>query len=216
MSTHTVKKGECLASITRTNKFNNWRSIYYDPQNAGLRQKRPNPNLLSSGDEIFIPEPQKKIEKRTTGNKHTFILNFLPSYLRIVLQKEDGAVLANCRYRLRLKDQIIEGVTDSNGLLEHQIDPLLEDGELTVEYQEGASRQSFTWILEIGYLEPVEELRGIQSRLNNLGFDSGPQDGKLGEWTRSAIEAFQKAYGLKMDGIAGRQTKAKLSEVYGC
>ena len=54
----------------------------------------------------------------------------------------------------------------------------------------------------------VEE---IQRRLNSLGFDAGPEDGKLGQRTRDAIRAFQKKHGLLPDGIIGPVTTGALT-----
>ena len=42
----------------------------------------------------------------------------------------------------------------------------------------------------------------IQTRLNELGYDAGVVDGLAGEKTRTAISAFQRDYGLSVDGIA--------------
>ncbi len=53
----------------------------------------------------------------------------------------------------------------------------------------------------------VEEL---QRRLAEKGFDPGPADGKFGAGTQSAVKAFQKAHGLKADGIVGSKTWTEL------
>ena len=58
------------------------------------------------------------------------------------------------------------------------------------------------------------EVKNIQARLNYLGFNAGAVDGKYGNTTRLAVEAFQRAfrrYSLVADGKAGRQTKEALS-----
>lgn len=52
--------------------------------------------------------------------------------------------------------------------------------------------------------------KNIQNALKNAGYYDGPVDGKIGPKSRTAIMDFQKDMGLKMDGIAGRQTKEKL------
>ena len=51
----------------------------------------------------------------------------------------------------------------------------------------------------------------IQQALKNSGFYQGPIDGKIGPKTRDAIREFQRANGLKVDGVAGPNTWAKLS-----
>jgi len=52
----------------------------------------------------------------------------------------------------------------------------------------------------------------IQTTLKNAGFYSGTIDGKIGKKTREAIKEFQKANGLKADGIVGKQTWYRLQK----
>ena len=48
--------------------------------------------------------------------------------------------------------------------------------------------------------------------LANAGYYDGKIDGKIGSVSTKAIKEFQKDNGLKVDGIVGGQTWAKLSE----
>ncbi len=48
----------------------------------------------------------------------------------------------------------------------------------------------------------IEQVRELQELLNNLGFDSGEPDGRVGSRTRSAIRAYQEQQGLPMDSYA--------------
>lgn len=52
----------------------------------------------------------------------------------------------------------------------------------------------------------------IQIALKNANFYKGPIDGNIGGKTRQAIKEFQKANGLKADGIVGRRTWERLSK----
>lgn len=54
----------------------------------------------------------------------------------------------------------------------------------------------------------------IQELLEALGYELGEVDGDFGPRTRAAVEAFQRANGLDVDGVVGPVTKAKLSELY--
>ncbi len=45
------------------------------------------------------------------------------------------------------------------------------------------------------------QVRDIQTRLNAIGFDSGPPDGKVGPMTRAAVRAYQRSQGLPADGF---------------
>lgn len=55
-----------------------------------------------------------------------------------------------------------------------------------------------------------EEVIRLQTRLIELGYLSGPADGDFGAGTRTAVRLFQKAAGLDVDGLAGRDTQTRL------
>lgn len=50
----------------------------------------------------------------------------------------------------------------------------------------------------------------IQTKLKSLGYDPGPLDGIRGRQTINAVEKFQKAKGLDVDGLVGKNTLAAL------
>lgn len=50
------------------------------------------------------------------------------------------------------------------------------------------------------------EVRKIQDKLKRWGYYSGSVDGIYGSATEAAVRKFQKTNGLKVDGIAGKQT----------
>ena len=49
-------------------------------------------------------------------------------------------------------------------------------------------------------------MKEIQACLKNAGFYDGAADGLKGRKTRKAIKAFQKANGLRADGVVGKKT----------
>jgi Putative peptidoglycan binding domain len=49
--------------------------------------------------------------------------------------------------------------------------------------------------------DPAELLRAIQEALNTAGHDAGPPDGQMGPRSRAAIESYQRANGLAVDGV---------------
>lgn len=55
------------------------------------------------------------------------------------------------------------------------------------------------------------EVKALQKRLLELGFNPGAQDGEYGGGTEAAVRAFQSSEGLLADGIAGRRTLAALN-----
>lgn len=63
--------------------------------------------------------------------------------------------------------------------------------------------ESMNTVVETGTLS---ENKAVQSRLKDLGYYDGPIDGYLGGNTIPAIKAFQRDYGLNVDGLVGKQT----------
>jgi len=54
--------------------------------------------------------------------------------------------------------------------------------------------------------------KDVQTALKNAGFYTGSVDGKVGPKTKSAIQEFQKAKGLKVDSKVGPKTWAELEK----
>jgi N-acetylmuramoyl-L-alanine amidase len=50
----------------------------------------------------------------------------------------------------------------------------------------------------------------LQYILNNKGYEAGKEDGIFGANTMAAVKEFQKAYGLSVDGVVGKNTWGKL------
>lgn len=58
-----------------------------------------------------------------------------------------------------------------------------------------------------------EDVKQLQKKLNNLGFNCGNADGILGNRTVNGIKAFQKAFNLTADGIVGKNTWNTLNKL---
>lgn len=58
------------------------------------------------------------------------------------------------------------------------------------------------------------DVKAVQNRLNELGFNCGLADGDFGNNTLKAVEAFQISKMLQADGIVGRKTVESLGFIY--
>ncbi|MCY0907972.1 MAG: peptidoglycan-binding protein [Sulfobacillus thermotolerans] len=65
---------------------------------------------------------------------------------------------------------------------------------------------SFTGGRDLGEGDNGFDTVGLQVILQNLGFYLGRIDGYFGRATREAVRAFQKAFGITVDGVAGSET----------
>ncbi len=214
---YTIRQGDCLANITKRFGFSSYRTIWDDPKNSDLRERRPNPNVLCPGDDIYIPDRGSKTTDHGTDAKHKFVVRKPVIVLRMVVQDENGKPIGSANYRLVAGAKKFEGTTGDDGKIEHPIAPDLESAALDFSYQKpnGVTIHQ-SWNLKLGHLDDVATPPGIQARLNNLGFDCGEVDGVIGPKTEAAIRGFQEWAGLDVDGIAGPKTEAKLKWSHGC
>lgn len=54
--------------------------------------------------------------------------------------------------------------------------------------------------------ENLEQNKKVQEKLNELGYDCGKADGKIGKKTKEALKKFQKDHELTADGVIGPKT----------
>lgn len=204
---HTVEQGECLLTIARENGFF-WQTLWDHPQNAQLKRERQNPNVLLPGDLLYIPEKQEKAFDRVTEKRHKFKVKGAPAKLRLQLM-HFGKPRANLRYVLIIDGQSFSGATNGEGRLEHVIPPGARSGKLVL----GQGKEEYR--LNLGHLDPVEKLTGLQARLNNLGYQCGEVDGVFGPRTQAALRQFQEENSSPATGEPDAATRRKLVEAHG-
>lgn len=207
MPQYTIKEGDCLSSIAQRHGLF-WQKIWDHSQNSELRGRRRDPNILFPGDVIFIPEKEEKEETGSTEKRHQFRKKGVPAKVRLHLMRH-GQPRANESYILEVDGIFFTGTTDADGKLEQSIPPNAKKGKLFL----GKKREEYK--LNLGHMDPHNELIGIQKRLNNLGFHCGPANGDLTPQTTEALKAFQKKHQLTESGEVDEATKNKLLEIYG-
>lgn len=215
MATYIAKQGDCFSSLAKQFGFVDYKTIFNHPQNAELKELRKNPNVLYPGDKVFIPDKPSKQVSRAVDQKHKFVRKCKPTMLRICLQDQEHRPYANIRYRLTVDGKVKEGRAGSDGMVTEPIEPDSSDGQLDVWFQDSAGEDGkHTIQLQLGDLDPVSELRGVQSRLMNLGFDCGSVDGIMNEDTELALQEFQRKFSLEVTGQADDATRAKLRQLH--
>lgn len=206
--THTVEEGDSVLSLSERHGLFAL-TIWNHGANAELRQRRSDMNILMPGDVVFIPDLRRKFEKRPTGKKHRFRRKGLPAIFRLQLFNMNEAI-AGQAYRFIVNGTETKGTTDDKGILKEFIPASATEGEIKFGEGEG----EVTLKLQFGYLDPLNEISGVQHRLTNLGYDCGPEPGTLDEATKLALLDFQRDNQLPLTGEPDDATKAKLEEIH--
>jgi hypothetical protein len=204
-----VRQGDSVESIAVENGHF-WQTLWDHAENAPLRQRRQDPHILYPGDEVFVPALHPKEEACATDKRHTFVRRGVPSRLRVVIL-EDGQPHADERYVLVIDGHSYEGTTGADGSVEQPIPPQAKSGKLILS--PGQRERIYT--LQLGGLDPLTEISGLQGRLRNLGYLTGPITGEVGPETTAAIERFQRRNGLTVTGEPDAATRERLQQRYG-
>ena len=215
MPYHIVAQGEHVPGLAKQYGFASYKRIWDHGQNAELKNKRQNPNVLFPGDRLFIPDKEEKKIPKQTEKKHPFKLKGEKLKLRLVLEDEYEKPIANAPCLLHLESNILELTTDGKGKIEKEIPADVQHARLIIKTNE-TCLDDLIIPIEIGHLDPVAELTGQQARLTNLGYYTGPVEALVGPLFLLAVEEFQCEHGLSVDGICGPQTQSKLKSVHGC
>jgi len=208
MKIHSVCQGECLFSIAE-GAGHHWKTLWEEPANARLKSARGTPFILHPGDEVRVPDLRLREESRGSEQSHRFRRMGVPATLKLRLLS-NGKPRAGMGWQANLGGAWVEGTTDGDGQLEIRLQPLASAGVLRLE-------DGTEYRLLLRELDPIGTVSGVQARLNNLGFVSGPVDGIQGPLTTAAVRRFQQSFSpLTVDGIIGPKTRARLQEEYGC
>jgi hypothetical protein len=213
--TYVAQRGDCLASIAAQFGLPDWHTLYDAPENASLKQLRPNPNLIQRGDEVVIPDVPDASSSVPNGAEHSFEVPLPDTTLVLKLAEDITGKPMKADYELALR-----GVADpikgslAGGVLNTPIPASVGRGTLVLR-SPTTGKLLDTIDLYIGQLEPVETIAGVQTRLRRLGFDCGPGNGELTPATDGTLRLFQRLYKLPVDGTANQATQDKLKELVG-
>jgi N-acetylmuramoyl-L-alanine amidase len=196
---YVIKQGDCLSSLAGAFGLRSWKDLYDHPDNAELKNQRPNPNVVAPGDQITVPDSpsDKKIVPCGTGKKHLFIVEIPKVKLRILLQNWQGEPYADKRFEVTITDKKFPGRTDGEGLIDIPIPAAAQSGHLKawLDEDEDDANPDIDRDLDIGHLDPTDCVTGLQARLHNLGHWC-EVNGNLDEDTLAAVRAFREKAGL--------------------
>ena len=113
-------------------------------------------------------------------------------------------------------EKVVKAGKISSDDLKKSISSLGKEAKESLNFSDIAEKvKGNKFLYSMGGLGKVsDEVKRIQTALNDLGYDISP-DGKFGKATYQAVMAFQRAEGIKIDGIVGEETIAALEKATG-
>lgn len=151
----------------------------------------------------------------------------LTKSLRIRLINDLDQPIKMSKYRLEVDKQMFEGITNNEGILQHDIPLGAKTGKLILDKKLFHVSEKNTdeikvenWSIDLKIVDsmaPGDQIAGAQARLNNLGFFASKEiNEQYKEQTKRAVQRFQAAHPpLKITGNIDKETKKRLEEVYG-
>jgi len=207
MPNYTVKQGDCIENIAFKHGLF-WEKVWNHPKNLNLKEKRKDPNVLYPGDVVFIPDKEEKQESGATEQKHRFRRKGVPAKIEIRLLQY-GEPRKTTDFILNIDGNLIREKTNKDGWLKCKISPNARKGHLIVdpgEFQE-------EYDLNLGDVDPIDEISGIQGRLANLDYEC-KITGILNDEIKAAIALFQKDHGLDVTGEIDIKTKEEIQKTH--
>jgi len=206
---YVVKEGDCLTNIA--DKYGFFvDTLWSHAANAELKEKRKRPDVLLAGDVVHIPDKTVKEETVSIGGHHRFLKKGIPAKvkLRITYRSKPDAQVP---WVVVVDGRTQKGTTDSDGILEFAIPPAAKVADVRV----GPPEREKKFQLQLGVIDPIEELSGVRSRLENLGFPCGSEDDGADGATKEAILLFQKSFGHpEPSGELDERTRQELKSLH--
>ncbi|MGF6516713.1 type VI secretion system secreted protein VgrG [Pseudomonas sp. BT76 TE3572] len=100
--------------------------------------------------------------------------------------------IAGQPYVLEVDGVTYKGTTSADGFVDQPVPPSAKKGKLTF-YPFGTESQPWIWELDLSAQSDASDIKGLQSRLKNLGFYNGKIDGENGPKTKYATRCFHRS-----------------------
>lgn len=207
--THIVEEGDCISSIAFENGFFP-ETIWNHENNQTLKEKRQDMNVLMPGDEVYVPDKRIKNLAEPVDALYRFKYKGVPARLNLVI-KYYGEPCRSEPYNIDIDGRQAKGTTGADGNISIPIPPDAKKAKLVV----GEGDKQVEYVIDLGRLAPVDEVRGFKQRLVSLGYDVGGLDNELSERFSNSIRMFEAEHGMEYTGQINDNNKAKLMEVYG-
>jgi len=214
---HVVRQGETAAQIAWKYGFSDVGTVWHHPDNRELAKARPNPDVLRPGDKVSIP-PHKTAVFKLAAEQETKITAKRPTQrLHLTIEWDIDEPAATARYELTFREgrkvHRRKGTTAGDGLLDEKLPLSATELRLSIWPKDSKGKTDCLILdLGMGHLDPIEDLSGVQARLENLGFHCGDEEGELGPRTQAALKRFRSQHKIEEEDLLGPATLKRLEK----
>jgi hypothetical protein len=206
---YVVRQGDHLQRLAYRMGFDA-NKVWNHPKNKDLRTLRGDPNILSPGDLLYVPEPDDAVKfSLAQGTTNDFVAD-IPTTKITIKFAVGGEPCANEPYQVTTSSSQTSGTTDGSGTVSFDI-PVSET-EATVVFPSRA----LSFPIHVGHLDPAATESGVTQRLTHLGYLPIPGAVSPEEAMTRALVLLQTDHGLKITGTLDDDTRAALVSAHGC
>ncbi len=205
---HRNAPGDHLSRVATVYRFRSYAPLWNDPANGPLRTTRHNPNILATGDVVYVPELKLREVDRATDQRHRFTAELHSLVTRLAFTTWEGKPVDGVPSEVTLDAKATPAKPAGAAEIEVAVEPTSDRCVVALPIGEVIAR--------VGFLEPADTQAGARQRLTNLGYAAGDSADPKDRIFRSAVEEFQCDHGLQVDGKVGPGTRAALVKRHGC
>jgi hypothetical protein len=162
-----IRQGDCVLKLAAQRGVP-WKAVWDHPENQELRRARKTPSILAPGDELLVPERERRDESGETEQRHEFRA-FAPRVEIRVRVHAFGKPRAHQPFHVEVGAQRFDGAsptTDADGFAVCRIPADAERAILVI----GGDDDGEEYELLLGHVDPIDTPAGQLGRLENLGY----------------------------------------------
>lgn len=135
-SSHTIAEGDCCSSLAAAAGLLDHHAVYDHGDNAELKSRRPNPNMLVVGDVVSVPDVETKTVTAATTQRHRYVVTVRAVKLRLKIVDREGHPVSGKAWRLTFAGGQRDGALGGDGKIELELPATVSAATLTLDPDE--------------------------------------------------------------------------------
>jgi len=202
MSNYIIKQGDCLSSIAFKHGFR-WKTLWNHANNANLKKRSNDPNIIFPGDTVFIPDKDEKWEACNTGKRHSFVKKGDPKDLDIILIREQYDMIELVEVIEQDKEKWVKGAAMATTAMPDSVERKAKDGDTYKQYInlkqdiEGKPKRHPEYGRKVLFKARIKQTKG-EKKLDDISVKlsykktDGPNKTLANIWDESKLTGSQK------------------------